>query len=307
VTELVLGTAQLGFDGGYGITNKAGPLDPSTVRAMLETAVAGGITAFDTAEAYGDAERQLGEFMPTGAAARFITKLGLRDDASPDVPGSVSAALVRLGATRLHGVLLHRVDDLDDRRFPDLLAQLRDERDSGRVARIGVSVYDIAELERCVAGFPDLDILSFPGSIADRRILDHPLVAELHARGVECHVRSVFLQGLLLADPGRLSPPFSALVPAVRRLDEDAAVAGVSRLAWVLAGIRRPWVDAAAVGATSVAELEAILTAWAGAPHAASLEVDVPEDVLDPRSWTRRHDLPGRPAAVDDEARPGHE
>lgn len=307
MTDLVLGTAQLGFDGRYGITNTAGRLDPSTIRAMLETAVAGGITTFDTAEAYGDAEQRLGELMPTGAEVRFISKFGLRDGESPDVPGSISAALGRLGAPRLHGVLLHRVEDLDDPRFPEMLAQLRDERTSGRVARVGVSVYDIAELERCVAGFPDLDILSFPGSIADRRILDHPLVAELHARGVECHVRSVFLQGLLLADPDRLPPRFSALVPAVRRLDEAAAAAGASRLAWILAGIRRPWVDAAAVGATSVSELEAILTAWTGGPDTASLDVEVPVDVLDPRSWTRRHDLPGRPAAVDDEARPGHE
>jgi len=40
--------------------------------------------------------------------------------------------------------------------------------------------------------------VQLPASIADRRLLDHPSVAELSGRGCEVHVRSVFMQGLWL-------------------------------------------------------------------------------------------------------------
>jgi aryl-alcohol dehydrogenase-like predicted oxidoreductase len=286
VTELVLGTAQLGFEGRYGITNTAGRLTPTAVRDLLTAAVAGGIRTFDTAEAYGDAEEQLGALMPEGGqGVRYITKFGLRPEGPADVSASIGAALERLAATRLHGVLLHRVDDVDDPRFPDVLAQLRAERDVGRVARIGVSVYDVVELERCIAAFPDFDILSFSGSIVDRRLLDHPLVADLHAGGVECHVRSVFLQGLLLASPEQLPERFATLGPVLRAMDEASSAQGADRIAWALAGARRDWVDGVTVGATSARQLAGITTAWRAVTSPVRLELTVADDVLDPRRW----------------------
>ena len=59
--KLCLGTVQFGMN--YGIKNELGR-QPSKDEsfAVLETAIAAGVSFFDTASAYGNAERLLGEF-----------------------------------------------------------------------------------------------------------------------------------------------------------------------------------------------------------------------------------------------------
>jgi aryl-alcohol dehydrogenase-like predicted oxidoreductase len=283
MTELVLGTAQLGE--GYGITNTAGRLDDEAAAALLHEAVTAGVRVFDTAEAYGDAETRLGHLMPAGRAARYVTKLRLEPAGAPAVSEMIARSAARLRTDRLHGVLLHRLEDLSDHRFPDLLHQLRTARDDGRVDRIGVSVYDADDLGRSVDAFPDLDIIQIPGSAADTRLLDHPFLAELAGNGVECHVRSVFLQGLLLQEAEELPERFGALVPLLHALDAEAERLGVDRLGVLLSAVRRDEVAGVVVGATSAAEFAAIAAAWSATVPTAWDPVAIDVDVLDPRRW----------------------
>jgi aryl-alcohol dehydrogenase-like predicted oxidoreductase len=282
VTELVLGTAQLGD--GYGVTNRVGRLDDAAVRRLLDTAAAAGIGLFDTAPAYGDAEGRLGALMPPHHPAAFITKIAL-PDGRLDVARLVRGSLGRLAVASLHGVLLHRVADLDDGRRDDLLAQLRDVRDEGLTARIGVSVYDADELEHSLDAFPDLDLVQLPASIVDRRLLDHPSVAELSRRGCEVHVRSVFMQGLLLERPERLPPRFASLAPVLRSMDAAAAAQGIDRLTLVLSGVRGAGITGALVGATSAAELREVADAWTTEMSVTWEPVPVDAILLDPRNW----------------------
>lgn len=76
---------------------------------------------------------------------------------------------------------------------PDNLAEL--ETLLGRV-RAGVSVYTIEQLARAM--MHPIDIVQIPLNIVDARFL--PYLPLLRKRGIEIHVRSVFLQGALLMD-----------------------------------------------------------------------------------------------------------
>jgi hypothetical protein len=58
--RLCLGTAQFGLR--YGIANTRGQVDASEVANILAVAHANGIDTLDTAIAYGESERTLGEF-----------------------------------------------------------------------------------------------------------------------------------------------------------------------------------------------------------------------------------------------------
>jgi aryl-alcohol dehydrogenase-like predicted oxidoreductase len=58
LSKLCLGTAQLGLD--YGVNNLTGKPRFEESRAIIQTALESGITAFDTAPAYGDSEEILG-------------------------------------------------------------------------------------------------------------------------------------------------------------------------------------------------------------------------------------------------------
>jgi aryl-alcohol dehydrogenase-like predicted oxidoreductase len=286
VTRLVLGTAQLGA--GYGVTNAVGRLADAEVVALLEAALDGGIGLFDTATVYDDAEERLGRLMPSRGAA-YVSKFELRADEEPTFDALVGGSLARLRVPSLAGVLARGIDALDARRAARIEELLDDARASGQVERYGVSVYDGVELRRAVELLPSLTFVQLPGSAVDRRLLDDPLLAELRREGVEVHVRSAFLQGLLLSDVSSLPERFAALAPSLTELDGIAARHGVPRIAVLLAALlRHPEVDAVVVGATSTTELEGILAGWRAAHGVPEVGVSpVAEELADPRRWTR--------------------
>jgi aryl-alcohol dehydrogenase-like predicted oxidoreductase len=59
--KICLGTAQFGLD--YGINNTRGKIPKNEVFGILEYALQNGIEFIDTAYAYGDSEKVLGEFI----------------------------------------------------------------------------------------------------------------------------------------------------------------------------------------------------------------------------------------------------
>jgi len=70
--ELVVGSVQLGL--AYGAANRTGKPSRETALRLVKRAADAGITAFDTARAYGDSEERLGEALQ-GRRVRTITKL----------------------------------------------------------------------------------------------------------------------------------------------------------------------------------------------------------------------------------------
>lgn len=285
MTELVLGTAQLGA--AYGITNEVGRLTDDTVREIMDAAVEGGIHVFDTSPAYGDAQRRLGALAPSSPPPEYVSKFALEGEPTEDL--LYGGTLAQLGVGHLHGVMFHRVGDLRSEYATRAWDILRRARAEGIVARIGASVYDADDLEAAMAVLPGLDILQIPGSVVDRRLLDHPGVRRLHAEGAQIHVRSAYLQGLLLLAPERIPEHLGRLRPAVADLRARAARLGLGVPALVLGYLKyHPSVDAVVVGALSAVELRDTTRAWAAARGDDIPDYRVPREVVDPRTWPRR-------------------
>jgi aryl-alcohol dehydrogenase-like predicted oxidoreductase len=283
---LILGTAQ--FGGSYGITNAVGRIPDREMRQLLEVASAGGITLFDTAADYGDAQRRLGELNDVNPRPRYVSKFSLPPAHEPVTASDLYVhSLGDLAAPALHGLLFHHLADLGDARVGDAWRLMQEAREAGIITRIGASIYDIDDLDAVDATLPGFDLLQLPGSIVDRRLLDAPRVRALRDTGVEIHVRSVYLQGLLLAEPAELPPHFSSLAPVLIELRERAAAEGTSVLALALGFLAaHPAADAVLVGATTAEELRATLDAWNSQSAAADLpDPQLPETVLDPRTW----------------------
>lgn len=286
MTELGLGTVQFGVD--YGITNASGELSDDVVVEMLRVAQKTGLTLFDTAADYGSSQKRLGHFFPPGDRPKYVTKFSLpTNGAVPTAENLYGASRTQLGAETLHAVLFHKLSDLADSRCGQAVQILRGARESGVVSRIGVSVYNARDLDIALDVFPDLDIVQLPASILDLRLLESDVVSHLRESGVEIHVRSVFLQGLLLLDPERLTPYFQGLQPALRFLHQRALDQKVSIMTLLLGAMRQhPAIDAVLVGATSVGELEVITRSWGMANQTERLQIPpVPAELLDPRNW----------------------
>lgn len=288
MSQLILGTVQFGLD--YGITNSSGEIPDQVVQQMLVFAEEHDIRIFDTAADYGNSQYRLGQLAPIGNSNRYVTKFSLpTDGSSPTHENVYSDSMKLLQVEKLHGVLFHKLEDLRESRLEKTLEILRAGRDAGILSKIGVSIYNRADLELALEVFPDLDLLQLPANVLDMNLLESDEVHKLKSRGVEIHVRSVFLQGLLLTSPSQLSDFFEPLKPALIKLQNVAAKTGKSVLELVLAKIRHHrYVDAVLVGATTLGELTEITSAWESASEYKDFELPaVPREILDPRVWPK--------------------
>ncbi|MGI4863286.1 MAG: aldo/keto reductase [Janthinobacterium lividum] len=254
VERLALGTAQFGL--AYGLNNQTGQPSQTAVAEVLAAAQAAGLTLLDTAAAYGNSEARLGELAGANAAFDIITKLPAGPPAQ--VAQHLAAALSRLRRERLYGVMFHAFKPLQDE--PAAWQALQAARAAGQVARIGVSLYHPHEAEWLLAEGWDIDLVQVPYSVFDQRFA--AVLPQLAAQGVEVHVRSAFLQGLLLREPGTLPTFFQPLAPKLTQLRALVAAADVPLpAALLLFAAYAPGVARAVIGVDSVANLRENLAA----------------------------------------------
>lgn len=277
--RLALGTVQFGLD--YGISNRAGEVQDEELDAILALARKLGMNTLDTAQAYGKAEARLG--MYNTADFQLINKLAPGIQAV-EIATSVAGSLQRLARTRLDGLLLHRSQDAS----PALFEQLAELQRQGKVGKVGASVYSPEELALWLEqGYP-LELVQLPANLLDQRFLRSGWLDRLQTQGCEIHVRSLFLQGLLLMQPTLRPPYFDAFSEPLSRL--DGWQPHLSLLHKALALIPAlPQVSRFVVGICHAHELAAIASAYAHLHPAqdaelATLACDEPA-LINPAMW----------------------
>ena len=219
--KIGLGTVQWGMP--YGIANRDGRPDASGVRAMLDQAHAGGCDLLDTAYVYGDAERMIGEQGTAAAPFHIVTKTfplkgqAVTDQAVAAICAAFETSLLRLQRDEIYGLLVHHADDLLAENGGMLWQALEQFKKAGRITKLGVSVYQPEQLKCVLARFP-VELVQVPFNIYDQRFVRSGLLTLLKQKGVEVHVRSAFLQGLLLLPAEKLAGYFSPFRSQQERL-----------------------------------------------------------------------------------------
>ena len=268
VPQLVFGTAQLGMV--YGITNSHGQPSISQTQTMLKTAITNGVEYIDTARAYGDSEKIIGQSLDRGWSERvkIITKLAPLDypeNTEPafiraQVDASVFESCARLGQQLIDVLMLHRATHFRawDSAAWNRLIELQSE---GVIENLGVSIHSPEELKMAL----DIESVSFiqmPYNILDWRwdnLIEHIQTAKKH-RKITIHVRSVLLQGLLtsrdkvLWNQAHISDPSAILDWLSRQIKINCCVDVVDLcLRYVRS---QSWVDGVVLGMETNKQLE---------------------------------------------------
>ena len=289
--RLALGTVQIGLP--YGIANRSGQVSYDDAVTILKHARAAGLDTLDTAVGYGDSEERLGKI---GVAKwRIVSKL-------PGVPESctnvcdwvrvtVMASLRRLRVPKLRALLLHNAKDLAGPRQRELYGALGALKNEGLVEKIGLSIYGTDELDS-LWGRYELDIVQAPFNIIDRRIVTSGWLDRMATAGTEVHVRSIFMQGLLLMPPAGRPNYFDRWQPLWGQWDTWLAEHELSPLQACLAfALSYPAIDRVVIGVDSPTQLDQVV-AVAGAGGVTpvlppkSLTGDDP-DLINPSHWSR--------------------
>jgi aryl-alcohol dehydrogenase-like predicted oxidoreductase len=286
MSKLALGTVQFGQR--YGVANASGRVTPQAVAAILDLAGREGIDTLDTAAAYGNSETCLGE---VGVSSwRVITKLPALPDDTTDVASwvelQVRGSMQRLRIARLEGLLLHRPADLLGPHGARLLTALAVLKSRDWIGAAGISIYDPGELD-ILWPLWQPEILQAPCSVLDRRLVQSGWLPRLRRHGTRLHLRSVFLQGLLLT-PATQRPAFFARWRGLldRWLDWCAANS-VSPLQAALGfACALPDAERVVVGVDSIVQLREILDAVrAPAPAPPEDLYSNERELLEPSRW----------------------
>lgn len=262
--KLALGTVQFGSI--YGVANTSGRVTLQESRDILQHAHASGMDTLDTAIVYGESEVVLGQL---GIGQwKVITKLPAVpegcDDVAKWVQDQIFQSRTRLGVVQLDGVLLHRPSQLLGRVGPALYNALQSIKAEGLTRRIGVSIYEPSELDALMDSY-SLDLVQAPMNILDRRIVDSGWAKRLHEAGVDLHVRSAFLQGLLLMPSDQRPIRFNRWNDIWSAWDNWLLNEGVSPIQACLRYFNDiPQIERVVIGVDSTGQLNQILDAYEG-------------------------------------------
>lgn len=305
-SPLTLGTVALGME--YGISNAGGKPSRDKAQAVLEAALQAGITTFDTARSYGDAEALVGHFLsarsPMRAPVRVVTKFKISqrerydlDTLREEVFGSVRCSLAQLRLPRLPVCLLHM-----DRRLPmsdmgTLLPRLLgDLLGEGLIDMGGVSLDHPREAEAFVDQ-PVIEAFQVPVNIFDQRLIQSGMLARMQQADKVVFARSVFLQGLFFTDPKRLRGNLAGAVPYLQTLRALSREAPMDMAQLALSFVRdQEGIDSIVFGAVSPEQVRQNAALQQGPALSADLRAritqrfaEVPEEIITPGGWDKQN------------------
>jgi aryl-alcohol dehydrogenase-like predicted oxidoreductase len=241
VERLVLGTVQFGLP--YGIANRSGQSVPiPTVKKILQYAFAKGVGLIDTAYAYGESEKVLGEVLVDEefAAFKVITKTlsffaaeTINALAISQVEAAFTESLARLKKTQVYGLMVHHADDLLKPGGEKLYQMLMQWKALGKVQKIGCSFYSPRQLEQVLERY-SMDMVQVPINLFDQRFLQNNLLLELQKNKTEIYARSLFLQGLLLTEPDAVPQAMAYVKPLLTKLKAFCQQKNISVLRFAL-------------------------------------------------------------------------
>lgn len=229
--KLGLGTVQFGLD--YGVSNEKGQVEKSEVNQIFDFCKEKEITLFDTAPEYGNSEDVISKFLFTGSKlitkTKPIRKATIENEDIKKVVETLEQSFINLNQKFIEGVLFHDANDLLSINSEKLFKAIYQYKEEGRIGKIGVSIYNKEQIDMLLEKY-EIDILQVPLNIFDQRLLENNYLKELKEKGIELHVRSIHLQGLLLMDLEKINTYFSSILPILNNYREDIMSLGLTPL-----------------------------------------------------------------------------
>ena len=289
INKLILGTVQLGLD--YGINNQSGKPSLNTSFEILNKAYENGIRILDTAEAYGNSQEVIGRFQKEHPLKRFniITKLAANASIKKDeILNHILKNCQVLNTDTLYGYMFH--DYKCFKKNINLFDEILVGKNKGIIDKVGISLYTNNEIEDIVSNFSEFDFIQIPFNLLDNQSKRRSLLEKARNRGIEVHIRSVFLQGLFFKDIKLLPEKLIPLRPYLKALEgikQDQTIdTETLALQYVL---QKEYIDYVLIGVDSSTQLSNNIKnckKTVNIPHQMIDDINViEEDLLNPSNW----------------------
>ena len=275
--QLCLGTVQFGMD--YGVFEQKKKDVEYCVRC-LDYATQNGISAIDTATAYGTAEAVVGEFLKKKTISReklwVSTKLlpnCLDDVASCDysreIRERIKTSLKTLGTDYVDAYFLHSSRYVENDAILEAFQTVKEE---GLANKVGVSIYYENEARLCMNN-PYVQYVQTPYSIFDHRMKEVGLF-DIDNRGkLEVDSRTTFIKGLIRLKEDEIPGHLSKAKPILSELDKVCSETGYSRIELAIGYVKREkGINHLVFGIRDIEQLKEDIAAF---------DKEIPNEVLD--------------------------
>ena len=210
LSKLSIGSAQFGMK--YGLNNCEGEVNQSEVNHILDLAIKSGITSIDTARAYGNSEKKLGNYLQNSKGQwDVITKIS---DLNISIENQIIDSTNNLGQ-KPTTVLAHSYDLWVNDIFQD---QINEIKEKNSIEKIGLSLYHNEEIEEVLKNFKNVDVIQLPINILDTRLIKNGIIKRIYENGIEIHARSIFLQGMFFLSQEEIKKKFDDVYEAINFL-----------------------------------------------------------------------------------------
>ena len=291
VSEIALGTVELGLQYGFRDSAHYQQPDPDAAIRLLRVAFDSGITLIDTAPTYGTAEELIGRaFAGMSERPLIATKVIVPDDGNLDV---VTATVEdSLGLLRVDTIDLLQVHNTSMAilRHQDLFDCLDKLRRNGKVRFVGASVNDEETAWSALAN-ENIDSVQTPFNLLNQRMRHRVFPAALE-RPCGILLRSAYLRGVLTEQlesiPSRLDALKTAAMSAWEMVKSEASTLPEAALRFCLSFQAA---SSVVVGMRSELELQRNLITCGQGPlsqaaveHLARVAID-DEELVNPIYW----------------------
>jgi aryl-alcohol dehydrogenase-like predicted oxidoreductase len=292
--KIALGTVQFGVL--YGISNNLGQTKKSEVEKILKYSYKNGIDMLDTAPSYGDSEGIVGDIIHNYSDNkhwRVITKTPhfkgdtIGDKQTNELLENFKISSNKLGEKNIYGLLVHDCNDLFLPGGEKLFNEMNNLKKNGLIKKIGVSLYSSKQIDTLLNNY-DIDLVQLPVNILDQRLVNGRQLSRLKEHGVEIHVRSIFLQGLLLMPLNSIPSWFEPIMDKLCLLHQEARKQNMSVLQLAIAFVQSiSDIDRVIIGVNTLDQMKEVI-------NAASIKIDITDfsnlavnDItyLNPSNW----------------------
>lgn len=250
ISKIILGTAQFGL--AYGINNKTGKPSQELVFEILNLAYDSGIRILDSAEAYGNAHKVIGNFHARHPDRKFEIISKLPHDFEGNIAQKINKYLDELGTSKLKALLFHSYKVYKSNRLLFDKKHRADYRDKFELT--GVSVYTNEEFSDVIDD-ETIDIIQLPFNLFDNISLRGELIAKAKGRGKMIHTRSAFLQGLFFVEDSNKTT--EALKKEIKIVKDFCAELNISISTLALNYcIQQPLIDNVLIGVETMEQLQ---------------------------------------------------
>ena len=202
--RIILGSAN--FDHIYGV--KKNIIKKNEIKKLFDLAFKKKVRTIDTSPTYSHSEKIIGVL--NNNRFKIISKI-------PKLPKNIkkkniqkwlntiaTTSLKNLKIKKFECLLVHNSESLLTKNGSEIYKSIKNIKTKGLTKKIGVSIYDFDVLEKILNKFK-FNLIQAPFNVLDQRLVEKERLIKLKKQNIEVHVRSIFLQGILLLKKNLLS------------------------------------------------------------------------------------------------------